>query len=156
MREFIVAEMTPQPFAYVMRHARIADMSQVMGECFGILSAALARAKAEPAGPPLSHYLDYDNNSSTFQVGFPIRSEDVEAVSAAGLAIGETPAGSVMQVQHVGPYDTLHLTYDAMTRAMSEQSLKGTHDMWERYLSPPETPPERTVTEVMWPVKQAA
>jgi hypothetical protein len=156
MPEFTVTEMTPQPFAYVMRHAKIADMSQVMGECFGVLGAALAKARAEPAGPPLSHYLDYDKDSSTFQVGFPIRPEDVEPARAAGLAIGETPSGSVMQGKHMGPYDTLHLTYAAMTSAMSAQDLEGTHDMWERYLSPPETPPEKTETEVMWPVKLAA
>ena len=103
MSQFTVADLSPQPFAYVKRSAKITEMAQVMGECFGILEAALAQARAQPAGEPLAHYLDYDTTSSTFEVGFPIRSEDAEAVQAAGLEIGETPAGQAMVGTHTGP-----------------------------------------------------
>ena len=48
------------------------------------------------------------------------------------------------------------VTYDAMLAEMKDRKLEGTHDMWERYISPPETPPEKTQTEVIWPAKAAA
>lgn len=156
MPGFAVVELEPQPFAYLTRRARITEIPQVMAACFALLGEAFARAKAVPAGPPLSHYLDYDARWSTFEVGFPICPLHAEALRDAGLAIGETPAGKVMQGRHVGPYDTLHLAYDAMTNAMHRDRLEGTHDMWERYLSPPETPPAEVETEIMWPVHAAA
>lgn len=156
MPQFQIIDATPEPFAFLPRSAAIADMKTVMPECYAELGRLFAEAGASPAGAPLTHYLDYDETSTTFEVGFPARAEDVEALRAAGLGIGSTPGGPVMTAVHVGPYETVHETYDALLADMRARGHTPTRDMWERYTSPPETPPDRIETEVIWPAGPAA
>lgn len=155
MTDFNVTELQPAPFAYIKRSAAIPDMSRVMGEGFATLGGLFAQGGAAPAGAPLAHYLDFTNNSTTFEMGFPIRPEDAPGLQAAGLGIGETPRGTVMQAVHIGPYESMVATYAKMQDAMKRQGLTGAKDMWERYFSPPETPPAEVRTEVIWPVHKA-
>lgn len=152
MSGFTVETAVPEPFAYLRRSSKIADMPKAMGEGFDTLSRLLAVAKVAPAGMPLAHYLEYDETSTTFDLGFPVRAEDVEAVRAAGLEVGETPGGRVMKGTHMGPYETANDTYQAMLAEMKSQGLTAAHDMWEMYFSPPETPPDQIRTDVIWPV----
>lgn len=126
-----------------------------MGQSFAALGALFGAARAEPAGPPLAHFLSYDNESASFELGFPAQPSDIDALRSAGLSIGETPNGEVMVAMHTGPYEELGNTYDAMMREMKTRNLEPTKDMWERYLSGQETPPERAQTEVTWPVREA-
>lgn len=152
MSGFTVETAVPQPFAYLRRTSKIADMPETMGEGFASLGAKLASANTAPAGMPLAHYLDYDETSTTFDLGFPIRSEDAEAVRAAGLEVGETPSGQVMKGTHIGPYDKANETYQAMLAEVKSKGLTAARDMWEVYFSPPETPPEEIRTDIIWPV----
>ena len=131
-------------------------MPKTMVEGFRTLFEHFVKAKAQQAGMPMAHYLEYDTKSTTFQLGFPVRQEDVEPLRSVGLDIGETPKGENMKAVHVGPYDSIVKTYDIMTAAMKKQGLKGSRDMWEIYYSPPETPPEQIQTEIIWPVSKAA
>jgi effector-binding domain-containing protein len=126
-----------------------------MGQGFATLSQMFATAKAQMAGNPLAHYTDFDATSASFELGFPVLENDIPALRAAGLSIGKTPGGRNMTATHVGPYDTVSRTYDRMTAAMKRQKLAGSKDMWESYLSPPDTPPEQIRTEVIWPLETA-
>jgi effector-binding domain-containing protein len=156
MSQPVITTLTAAPFAYLVRTSKIADMPKTMGEGFAALFQLFAKAEARQAGMPMAHYLEYDEDSTTFELGFPVRPEDVEALRAAGLKIGETPSGENMKAVHIGPYDSIVKTYDVMTGAMEKQGLKGSRDMWEVYYSPPETPPEQIQTEVIWPLRRAA
>lgn len=156
MSGFPIVVSTPLPFAYVLRSAVIADVPKTMGEGFATLSSKFAEAKAGFGGPPLAHYLSFDGNSTTFELGFPVHEKDVLALRAAGLSIGQTASGKTMKGLHVGPYDTVVETYNAMQAAMKAQGVTGASDMWECYFSPPETPPAEIRTEVIWPVRAAA
>ena len=156
MTDPLVTKLNATPFAYVSRKAKMNEMPQVMGEGFATLSQLFAKAGAEMAGMPMAHYLDYDATSATFDLGFPVRPDLLEALKDAGLTIGETAAGQNMTAVHMGPYDTVMKTYDVMTNAMKAQGLKGSKDMWEVYYSPPGTPPAEIKTEVIWPVSKAA
>ena len=155
MAETTLETLDPIPFAFVTRTTPLTEMAKVMPASFAEVGAAFAAAKAQLAGMPMAHYTDYDGSSTTFEAGFPARPEDVEALQRAGLSIGKTAGGRVMKAIHVGPYDEVVSTYDAMTRAMKAQGLTGSRDMWESYQSPPETPPEEIRTEVVWPVHPA-
>lgn len=154
MPEFPVVTLKPGPFAYITVTTPMAGIATAMGEGFGRLSALFAEARAEMAGMPMCHYVEYDETSTTFQLGFPCRPEEVGALRAAGLSIGETPAGATMKAVHLGPYDSVGSTYNAMIEAMKAQGLVAARDMWEVYHSPPETPPEQIRTEILWPVRQ--
>ena len=155
MPEPIVVELKSRPFAYVSLKSSLAQMPQTMGQGFGTLAQKFAEAGARMAGDPLAHYTDFDATSATFDLGFPVETDDVPALRAAGLSIGETPDGQNMTATHVGPYDTVSMTYDLMMAAMKRQGLLGSKDMWESYLSPPDTPPSEIRTNVIWHVEPA-
>lgn len=152
MPKFEIAELEPGPYAHLTRSAAMTGIAQAMGESFDVLGKAFATSGAAMAGPPLAHYLSFDQNSTTFEVGFPVLANDVAKLKAAGLEIGETPAGTVMKAIHVGPYDSMTATYSAMQEEMKARKLVPATDMWEIYMSPPETPPAEIRTEVIWPV----
>lgn len=155
MADPVIVELTPRPFAYISLRSTLPQMAATIGQGFATLGQMFAVAKAAMAGNPLAHYTDYDATSASFELGFPVLENDVPALRAAGLSIGKTPAGKNMTATHVGPYDTVSRTYERMTAAMKEQKLSGSKDMWESYLSPPETPPEQIRTDVIWPVEAA-
>ena len=152
MPEFPVVTLKPDPFAYITISTPMADIAQAMGQGFGQLDAAFSQAKARMAGPPMCHYVAYDEKSTTFQLGYPARPDEAEKLRAAGLEIGETPSGRNMKAVHMGPYDTVVTTYNAMTEAIKARGLTAAEDMWEAYYSPPDTPPQKIKTEVIWPV----
>lgn len=152
MPEFTLTTLTPQPFAHITLTSKIADMPRTMGDGFAGLARMFNEAGAEMAGMPMAHYLDYDGGSTTFELGFPCRPDQAAALQASGLSIGETASGRVMTGVHMGPYESVPSTYNAMMAAMGKQGLTGAKDMWEVYFSPPETPPEEIKTEVIWPV----
>ncbi|WP_055046692.1 GyrI-like domain-containing protein [Devosia sp. A16] len=155
MADPVVVELKPRPFAYINLRSTLPQMSATMGQGFATLSQMFARAKAQMAGNPLAHYTDFDATAASFELGFPVLEADIPALRAAGLSIGQSPGGTNMTATHVGPYDTVARTYDLMTIAMKAQKLSPGKDMWESYMSPPETPPEQIRTEVIWPVHAA-
>jgi len=156
MADPAIAELTPRPFAYISLRSTLPQMPATIGQGFVTLGQMFARAKAQMAGNPLAHYTDFDATSASFELGFPVLENDIPALRAAGLSIGQTPGGTNMTATHFGPYDTVSRTYDLMTRVMKEQKLSPGKDMWESYLSPPETPPEQIRTDVIWPVEAAS
>ena len=155
MPDPVIVELTPKPFAYISLRSTLPQMPATMGQGFATLGRLFATAKAQMAGSPLAHYTDFDATSAGFELGFPVLENDISGLRAAGLSIGKTPAGKNMTATHVGPYDTVSRTYDLMTTAMKDQKLSPGKDMWESYLSPPDTPPEQIRTEVIWPVEAA-
>lgn len=155
MADPAIIELKPRPFAYISLRSTLPQMPQTMGQGFATLGQMFAEAKAQMAGNPFAHYTDFDATSASFDLGFPVLETDVPALRAAGLSIGQTPGGRNMTATHVGPYDTVSRTYDLMTAAMKDQKLSPGKDMWESYLSPPETPPEQIRTDVIWPVEAA-
>jgi len=156
MSDFPIVTLTPRPFAFVTITTPMPEIARAMGEGFGRLAGLFQKAGAEMAGMPHCHYVAYDTASTTFQLGFPARPDQVASLREAGLEIGETPKGKLMQAVHMGPYDTVVATYNEMTAQMEKKHLQGTRDMWEVYYSPPETPSAEIKTEILWPIEKAA
>lgn len=153
MPQFPVVTLQPDPFAYITVSTPMAGIAQAMGQGFGRLTAAFSQAHARMAGPPMCHYIAYDEKNTTFQLGIPARPDELDKLRAVGLETGETPSGRNMKAIHIGPYDTVTKTYTALTDAMKARGLTAARDMWEVYYSPPDTPPEQTKTEIIWPVQ---
>jgi hypothetical protein len=72
--------------------------------------------------------------------------------AASGVRGGILPACRAVQAMHVGSYDTLGTTYEAVKQRMNEEGLKASDDMWEYYLSDRSTDPATWRTLVVWPV----
>ncbi|WP_395647071.1 GyrI-like domain-containing protein [Terricaulis sp.] len=150
-----VVDMTAQPFAYVTRQCAMADIGRTIGEAFPVLGAALAQAKTAPVGPPMARYSNVADGRVTIDLGFPVREAMLTSLRAAGLSTGATAGGKAMHAVHVGPYETVKTTYDAILAAFRAAGAAPADDMWERYLSGAEAAPAEQRTDVFWPLKPA-
>lgn len=147
--------MTPQPFAHVTRECALANIGQTIADAFCTLGAALEQAKVEPAGPPMARYSHFADGRVSVDLGFPVHESAIAGLRAAGLRTGMTAGGEAMSLLHVGPYQTLQQSYDAVLAAIAAAGRAPAEEMWERYLDGPETPAEKTRTEVSWPLQPA-
>lgn len=154
MTDFPIETMQPGPRAFITRTSAMADIPATMREGFETLSRLFAQAKVPLEGMPMAHYLDYDDVSTTFELGFPCRADNADALRATGLSIGTTAKGPCMRATHIGPYEGMQSTYQAMIGEMTKLGLEPARDMWEIYFSPPETPPAQVRTEVVWPIAE--
>lgn len=85
------------------------------------------------------------------EAGFPV-SKPVEAIADAHSFV--LPGGPVVQVVHVGPYETMEETYVELQAWMDQQGLHPAVGMWECYLSDPRTEPDPATrrTKIIWPI----
>lgn len=123
-------------------------MEQNLPEVWGYLQ----ERGIHPAGPPYSRYHLYTPESVDVESGFPT----TEPVSGEGrISTGELPGGRMAYAIHMGPYDTLSATYNALAVWMSDKGQEQAGPPWEIYWSDPgETPdPADWKTEVLWPVR---
>jgi effector-binding domain-containing protein len=98
-------------------------------------------------------YLGYnmDMEHLDVEIGFPVASP----LPGNGVVhASKIPAGKAAFAVHTGPYATIETTYNALTAFMTERGLVPETWMYERYLNSPEdTPPERLLTEIYFPLK---
>ena len=141
-----------QPMLYVRRTSTMApdDIGKAMGEAFGALGKYIGENQVAVAGPALAIYHDYSEQGVTMDIGFPVAAG---AEAGGEIQLGETPGGKALKAVHIGPYDTLRNTYDALGDHMKENGIATPPLSWEVYVSDPATtPPAELVTEIFMPV----
>jgi effector-binding domain-containing protein len=129
---------------------KIEGIPTAIGDAYGELEKALQQAGQEITGPPFVRYLSFGPECS-FEAGFPIAT----SFPASGrVTISTLPAGEVATAIHVGPYDELKTTYEALMGWVEEQGRKPGGQMWEVYLTDPGTEPDTSKwrTEVFVPL----
>ncbi|MGN6743339.1 MAG: GyrI-like domain-containing protein, partial [Amnibacterium sp.] len=74
-----------------------------------------------------------------------------------GLTLLPLPTGQAAEEVHVGTYETLRTTYDAVFAEIARRGLVPADLMWEEYLTDPSAgvPPEHWRTNVVVPVRAA-
>lgn len=123
-----------------------------MGEALPRAFAAVARSGAHPVGPPFTKYTAYTETSVEFEAGMPVAAPFVALDDVVPGELGGCEAAVGM---HVGPYDTIGVTYGALQAWIEGQGRTPSTVMWEHYLSNPQTDPDPATwrTEVVWPVE---
>lgn len=76
-------------------------------------------------------------------------------LSALAMQGTRSAGGRTVQADHIGSYDTLAQTYDAIESWMRTHRLTPGEEMWELYVVGPEsdTDPAAWRTRVVWPVR---
>jgi AraC family transcriptional regulator len=131
------------------------EIAGAMGTAFGEVYGHLGAMQVEGNGPPFVIYHEVPSADEPFEIEVcaPVGS----AVDPpAGWQTQELPAGTFVTLLHVGSYDSLATTYDALTAWIGEHDLAVAGPPREVYLSDPGTPPERTRTIVEFPVARVA
>jgi effector-binding domain-containing protein len=124
---------------------RIGDVLTQVGEY-------VERSGTRPAGPPYARYFRWSDEGVEVEIGVPV----AERVAGDGrLIAGELPGGQVARTVHLGPYDSLTETYDALHDWISAQGREPAGAPWEVYLRTHAdvANPSELTTEVVWPVR---
>lgn len=129
---------------------KVGEIPQAMGLMFLELGPLLGK-EVRCIGPPFALYHSWSGDEMDMDVGFPVAGKGVTKGKVRPI---ELPAVRAAVTMHVGPYETISETYTKMMAWMSEKGYKPLDYMWEEYLNgPQDTPPEKLMTRLIWPIK---
>ncbi len=129
-------------------------LPELMGTAFGELFAYAAQNRVQPVGPPLAIYHEIAGEETDVEIGVPL----ARALEPSGrILAGELPAGEEAYSLHVGPYDGIVETYEALDEWIKRHGLVPCGPPREHYLNGPDEVggPEEYRTEIVWPVRPA-
>src|SRR4051794_33507564 len=120
-------QLKSRPLAVVRRRATKQQLSKVIPEACGIVWNVIRSQQVQGAGRHVAIYLDDQIN---LEVGV-----ELEAPFAGhGDVIGSaTPAGAVATATHLGPYQTLGQTHDALKQWCAQNGRTPAGPSWEIY-----------------------
>ena len=151
MRAFEIRFVPHQHTAVVFASSPLEGIADSMGTALAKAFDAVGQAGAEPAGPPFARYLSFEPDHVDFEAGVEVPAPFPPTGEATPGDLGGCEAAVAM---HVGPYEALATTYDALTRWVASQGRVPGGGMWERYLTDPDAEPDpsRWMTEVFVPL----
>jgi effector-binding domain-containing protein len=112
------------------------------------VAAYLDQHGVDPRGRPLARYHVLHDHTFEVEVGFPVEA----SVEGDGrVQPSSLPGGRVVVAWHIGPYDQLGETYQAVDEWLKAEGGVRTGDAWEIYHDPPTGDPRFWRTEVVQP-----
>ncbi len=146
-----IVELEPQEAIAVRGDVAITDLPAFFARAFHEAAEAANAAGVEIIGPPFAFYPTMPTATVAVEAGFPLSARAEASGNAHPFVL---PGGRVVQVVHVGPYDTMEKTYTALQTWMAEHRLEPAVGMWECYLSDPqvERDPATWRTRIVWPI----
>lgn len=149
MPDVEIVELVAQPTAVVRATVPWSQLKDVFDSGFKAVFSAAAEQGVPLAGPPFGYYPVAPGEQVTVELGAPVAGE----FQAAGeVAPGQLPGGRAVRTVHVGPYDALPDTYEALRLWMAEADLTPATGMWEVYVDDPSatSDPGTLRTEIYW------
>jgi effector-binding domain-containing protein len=134
-----IVQTDAQPAAVIRFTIPRAEIQSVMGPGIGELMAAVAAQGIGPTGPLFSHHLQMDADTFDFELGVPV-SGPVTPVGR--VTAGQLPAARVARTTYHGPYEGLGDAWGEFIASIIAQGHTPAPDLWERYLSGPESSPD--------------
>lgn len=131
-----------QHYIYVDRECPYGpEIAEAMGSAFMEVFRFVGEAGVSPLSMPMSVYLGMDPSILRFRGGVIVSAED--AAKATGTIKADTlPGGDVMTTTHVGSYDTMNQTHQALWQHMEAEGIPGAMPVWEIYADDPGDTPE--------------
>jgi len=144
-------ELEPRTLLGVHERVKMADLTEYFERAFSTSAAALAEQGLAPAGPPLALYHGMPTDTVDVTAGFPVAGPARETGEVVVTAL---PAGTAITSIYTGPYDGMTRTYDQIAAWLQEQNLTPAVDMWEEYLTGPDTDPDPATwqTRIVFPL----
>ncbi len=127
------------------------QIQQVMGPAIGEVMAAVASQRIGPDGPVFSHHFQMDPSQFDFEVGVPVTAP----VTAVGrVQPSQLPEARVARTIYRGSYEGLGPAWGEFCQWIISQGHTAAPDLWERYLTGPESSPDPTTwqTELNQPL----
>jgi effector-binding domain-containing protein len=138
----------------VMRTTRpVPEIGPWLGTVYAAVGQAVAVGGATIVGPPFARYHRVGGGGNfEIEAGFPV---DREIDRTGDVFSSVLPAGAVATTFHIGPYDAMEPTYEALFEWVRAHDAEPAGDPWEVYLTDPSAEPDPTMwrTEVVLPYR---
>ncbi len=122
------------PTAVVRERVTMADLPALYDRAFTVLEETLTAQGVAPTGPAFGYYLSVPTGSFELEVGLPVAAPITDA---GAVLASELPAGAVARATHVGAYDGLGDSWQALVAWVQEQGRVPEGPMWEIYVTEP-------------------
>ena len=129
-------------------------MSEAMGDAYFEILSFIDEHGLQESGAPLSITRSFSGPELQFDAGIPVRGLNAATPrSDASVKIGQTFAGTVIRVRHIGPYRTLGQTHQKIAAYLAALDIERAGDAWESYVSDPTKAPEaELLTYIYYPI----
>lgn len=128
-----------QPTAVIRLTVPRSEIRKVMGPAIAEVMAAVGAQRVGPAGPVYSHHFKMDPNTFDLEVGVPVSGP----IKPTGrVAASQLPAATVARTIYRGPYEGLGAAWGEFGHWVTSQGHKPAANLWERYVSGPESGPD--------------
>ena len=134
-----IAETAAQQTAIIRLTFPRVEIHNVMGPAIGEVFAAVATQGIGPRGPVFSHHLRMDPGTFDFEVGVPV---DSSVTPVGRVQPGSFPATTVARTVYHGPYEGLGAAWGEFGAWIAASGRTPAPDLWERYVSGPESSPD--------------
>jgi effector-binding domain-containing protein len=157
-----IVELEPQPTAAVRIQQPMAeiDLGAAFGRSIPLVAERIVEAGGSISGPSYGRYHQFGPDVVDVEIGFPVQAvpaglAPLGSIPPGDVGLTELPGGPVARAVHLGPYDDLSATYDALHDWIHAQP--GYDDgagPWESYVDMPDdmADPSKARTEVIWPL----
>lgn len=154
-------DLQEQPTAVLRETVPMNALRDFFDRAYRTVMEAVQQQNVQLAGPPFALYRGMPTDVVDVEAGFPLAAPYPGGGGSGGdrgsepsVTAGVLPAGRALQAMHVGPYETLPETYNAVMARMQAEGLTPGDAMWEYYLSDPAAEPDPSAwkTLIVWPV----
>jgi hypothetical protein len=131
-----------------------AAISEAMGAAYFSILSFIDEQGLTEAGAPMSIMRSFSGSELLFDTAIPVRGiSDTTPRDGATVRIGQTYAGKVIRVRHLGSYRSLGTTHRKIAAYLAALGIERAGDAWESYVSDPTRVPEsELLTYVYYPI----
>ena len=156
-----IVDLEPQTTAAVRIQQPMAelDLASAFDRFMPLVASRIGERGGTIGGPPFGRYHQFGPDVVDVEIGFPVATTPdlprLASVDPGDVGLSELPGGPVARTVHLGPYDRLAGTYDALHDWIHAQP--GYDDgpgAWESYVDDPRAASDMAAlrTEVLWPL----
>lgn len=115
------------------------EIQKVMGPAIGELMQTVMSQGVGPAGTWYAHHLRMTPDTFEFEVGVPV---SAPVKDTGRVTNGVLPAARVARTIYTGPYDGLGAAWGEFGKWIEANGYVAAPNLWERYLSGPDSGPD--------------
>ncbi len=137
-------DVTAQTYIGSSQYVKWEDMeavSEKIGATYGQIMGYMEKNGIEPAGTPLAYYSNFEEGVGfDMECGIPVA--EATTLKDRDLKVAKTHTGKAVKAVHMGSYQDLKTTYDALTAYMKDMEYGAFNSSWEVYVSGPGQEPD--------------
>jgi effector-binding domain-containing protein len=144
--------LTDKPILYISGTGEWDTAYETLVEAFKSLQVYLDKSGIKSTAPAMTIYTAMDDVSFNFQAAIPVAAAPTNPPQG-NIGAGTSPAGKMLKFVHRGSFETMAMTYDAISHYVEEKQLSTKELLVEEYVTDfVSSPPDKLVINIFVPL----